>query len=146
MEKLNRTIDDIFAMSDSRYSLVNAISRKAREIADEAETNNDVLYRKPVNMVIDRLLDGRATIEHIEEVEADDLFADDEPPIAPLSSEIAPPTVTTVPIYAELAEAEDEDEEQAEQDEQEEQEDEEDYFASDSDFDLAADGGDSDEE
>ena len=65
-EKKIRTIDDIFEMSDSRYSLVNAISKKAREIADEAESNNDVLYRKPVNMVIDRLLDGRATIEHIE--------------------------------------------------------------------------------
>ena len=66
MEKTKRTIDDIFEMCDSRYSLVNAISKKAREIADEAENNHDVLYRKPVNMVIDRLLDGRATIEHIE--------------------------------------------------------------------------------
>ena len=66
MEKKRRTIDDIFEMCDSRYSLVNAISKKAREIADEAESNHDVLYRKPVNMVIDRLLDGRATIEHIE--------------------------------------------------------------------------------
>lgn len=81
MEKQNktsRTIDDIFEMSDSRYSLVNAISRKAREIADEAESNNDVLYRKPVNMVIDRLLDGRATIEHLEEVPQEDLFADED--------------------------------------------------------------------
>ena len=69
MEKKIRTIDDIFEMSESRYSLVNAISQKAREIADEAEANEDVLYRKPVNMVIDRLLDGRATIEHIEPVE-----------------------------------------------------------------------------
>lgn len=77
MEKKNRTIDDVFEMSDSRYSLVNAISRKAREIADEAESNHDVLYRKPVNMVIDRLLDGRAVIERIEEPEEDDLFADD---------------------------------------------------------------------
>ena len=77
MENKNRTIDDVFEMSDSRYSLVNAISRKAREIADEAESNHDVLYRKPVNMVIDRLLDGRAVIEHIEEPEEGDLFADD---------------------------------------------------------------------
>lgn len=77
MEKINRTIDDIFEMSDSRYSLVNAISRKAREIADEAESNKDVLYRKPVNMVIDRLLDGRATIMHIDDVEEDELFADE---------------------------------------------------------------------
>ena len=76
--KTNRTIDDIFEMSDSRYSLVNAISRKAREIADEAESNNDVLYRKPVNMVIDRLLDGRATIEHLEEVPQENLFADED--------------------------------------------------------------------
>lgn len=71
MEKKKKTIDDIFEMSDSRYSLVNAISKKAREIADEAQSNNDVLYRKPVNMVIDRLLDGRAIIEHIEQEEED---------------------------------------------------------------------------
>lgn len=103
MEKINRTIDDIFDMSDSRYSLVNAISRKAREIADEAETNNDVLYRKPVNMVIDRLLDGRATIEHIEDLPEDSLFADEERHV---------PEVT-VPVYAELAEAEDEEETKA---------------------------------
>lgn len=79
MEKTKKTIDDIFDMSDSRYSLVNAISRKAREIADEAESNSDVLYKKPVNMVIDRLLDGRATIMHIDDVKEDDLFADDAP-------------------------------------------------------------------
>lgn len=79
MEKINRTIDDIFDMSDSRYSLVNAISRKAREIADDAESNSDVLYQKPVNMVIDRLLDGRATILHIEDVKEDDVFDDDIP-------------------------------------------------------------------
>ena len=99
MEKIKRTIDDIFNMSDSRYSLVNAISRKAREIADEAENNNDVLYRKPVNMVIDRLLDGRATIEHIEEIEADNLFDDDAHPVHSVE--------TAMPVYAELAEAED---------------------------------------
>lgn len=77
MEKIKKTIDDIFDMSDSRYSLVNAISRKAREIADEAESNSDVLYQKPVNMVIDRLLDGRATIMHIDDVKEDELFTDD---------------------------------------------------------------------
>ena len=79
MEKKKKTIDDIFEMSDSRYSLVNAISKKAREIADEAESNNDVLYRKPVNMVIDRLLDGRATIEHIEVEEEEVHHAYDAP-------------------------------------------------------------------
>lgn len=120
MEKINRTIDDIFAMSDSRYSLVNAISRKAREIADEAENNNDVLYRKPVNMVIDRLLDGRATIEHIEEVEADDLFADDEAPIAPPVAEV------TVPIYAELAAVENDEAEETDDFDSDSQADDED--------------------
>lgn len=99
MEKIKRTIDDIFNMSDSRYSLVNAISRKAREIADEAENNHDVLYRKPVNMVIDRLLDGRATIEHIEDPNADDLFAEDSHTVPSVSE-------ATVPVYAELAAAE----------------------------------------
>ena len=29
-KKINRTIDDIFEMTESRYSLVNAISKKAR--------------------------------------------------------------------------------------------------------------------
>ena len=95
MEKINRTIDDIFEMSDSRYSLVNAISRKAREIADEAENNNDVLYRKPVNMVIDRLLDGRATIEHIEEPPAD-------------TQRHSLPVEVSLPVYAELEDGEEE--------------------------------------
>lgn len=99
MEKINRTIDDVFEMSDSRYSLVNAISRKAREIADEAENNNDVLYRKPVNMVIDRLLDGRATIEHIEEVPSDDASSDALRHAAMEAS---------LPVYAELENSEEE--------------------------------------
>lgn len=77
MEKTKKTIDDIFEMSESRYSLVNAISRRAREIADEAESNKDILYRKPVNMVVDRLLDGRATIMRMEDLDEDDLFVDD---------------------------------------------------------------------
>lgn len=107
MEKISRTIDDVFEMSDSRYSLVNAISKKAREIADEAESNNDVLYRKPVNMVIDRLLDGRATIRHIEPSEEDS--DDDQMWHTPSMTE------TTVPVYAELDSAEDNDENEAEE-------------------------------
>ncbi|MBQ4396571.1 MAG: DNA-directed RNA polymerase subunit omega [Clostridia bacterium] len=102
MEKIRRTIDDVFEMSESRYSLVNAISRKAREIADKAESNNDVLYRKPVNMVIDRLLDGRATIEHIQPQKSDE----DDFNATWHASYMAE---AGVPLYAEL-EAADEDE------------------------------------
>lgn len=60
IEKKN--IDDIFEMCDSRYALVNAISSKARAMADDAEAKREILDEKPVIMVLNNLLSGKSTI------------------------------------------------------------------------------------
>lgn len=57
-----RTIDDIFEMTDSRYALVEAVAKRARDIADEAEEKGEVLNKKPVNIVIDKLLEGKSVV------------------------------------------------------------------------------------
>ncbi len=64
-----KTIDDIFAAADSRYALVDAIAKKAREIADSAELNHVSLNEKPVNMVLRYLFEGKAHVENVSETE-----------------------------------------------------------------------------
>ena len=48
----------------SRYSLVVATAKRAREIADEAEENTE----KPVSMALEQILDGEYTIVEPEEI------------------------------------------------------------------------------
>lgn len=66
---MKKTIDEIFAEADSRYALVGAIAKKAREIADSAELNNVTLDEKPVNMVLRYLAEDKAHLENISETE-----------------------------------------------------------------------------
>jgi len=66
---MKKTIDEIFAQADSRYALVDAIAKKAREIADSAELNNVSLDEKPVNMVLRYLAEDKAHVENISETE-----------------------------------------------------------------------------
>ena len=46
----------------SRYSLVVATAKRAREIADEAEENKEIITEKPVSMALEQILDGEYTI------------------------------------------------------------------------------------
>ncbi|MDR1002367.1 MAG: DNA-directed RNA polymerase subunit omega [Oscillospiraceae bacterium] len=73
---MRKTIDDLLAMCDSRYVLVDAISRKARKIADEAEIRGLSLTDKPVNIVLNSLFDGNAEIKNKGEDEMEIVFAD----------------------------------------------------------------------
>jgi len=59
---MKRTIDDILNLCDSRYTLVNAVSAKARELADSAELHGEPMSKKPVITVLDNLKAGRYTI------------------------------------------------------------------------------------
>ena len=56
----------------SRYSLVVATAKRAREIADEAEENKEIITEKPVSMALEReplqILDGEYTIVEPEEI------------------------------------------------------------------------------
>ena len=47
----------------SRYSLVSATPKLAREISDEANMEGEILTEKPVSMALEKLLDGEYTIE-----------------------------------------------------------------------------------
>lgn len=62
-ENGNRTI--------SRYSLVSATAKLAREISDEASEEGEILTEKPVSLALEKLLDGEYTIE--EPIEIRDL-------------------------------------------------------------------------
>lgn len=44
--------------NDSRYAVVIAIAKRAREIAEEAEANSVILTEKPVSMAISDFTDG----------------------------------------------------------------------------------------
>lgn len=69
-----KTIDDVFAEADSRYALVDAIAKKAREISDNAELNNIPLDEKPVNLVLRLLLEDKAHITNLSETEIEITF------------------------------------------------------------------------
>lgn len=54
---------ELLTKIDSRYLLVNVVARRARQIALEAETNNEPLYEKPVTLAIHEVADGKLTAE-----------------------------------------------------------------------------------
>lgn len=47
----------------SRYSLVSATAKLAREISDEANADGDILTEKPVSLALQKLLDEEYIIE-----------------------------------------------------------------------------------
>lgn len=46
------SIDDMLCGRQSRYALVIAVAKRAREISAESEMNGEILIEKPVNMAI----------------------------------------------------------------------------------------------
>lgn len=57
-----KNIDDVLTLTDNRYSLVNTIAKRAREIADDAESKKVQLLEKPVNIVIANLKSGKSAL------------------------------------------------------------------------------------
>lgn len=47
------SVDEMLLGKQSRYSLVIAVAKRAREIASEAELKGDILVEKPVNLAIE---------------------------------------------------------------------------------------------
>lgn len=56
------SIDDMFSGKQSRYSLVIAVAKRAREIAEEAEQNGIIITEKPVNLAIKDFRNHKYTI------------------------------------------------------------------------------------
>lgn len=52
----------------SRYSLVTATAKRAREIAENAEENKVIITEKPVSMALEEILDGEYVIVEPEEI------------------------------------------------------------------------------
>ncbi len=52
-------VADLLKNVDSRYLLVNVIAKRARQIAIEAEENQEELTEKPVTLAIKEVADGK---------------------------------------------------------------------------------------
>ena len=52
----------------SRYSLVTATAKLARDIAEEADLNKEILTDMPVSLALEKLLDGDYKIVEPDEI------------------------------------------------------------------------------
>lgn len=52
----------------SRYSLVTATAKRAREISENAEANKVIMTEKPVSVALDEILAGEYVIVEPEEI------------------------------------------------------------------------------
>ena len=52
----------------SRYSLVTATAKRAREIAEEAEENKQIITEKPVSLALEEILSGDLLLVEPEEI------------------------------------------------------------------------------
>lgn len=71
---------DLIEKVGSRYLLVNLVSRRARDIAETAEEQGEVLEKKPVSSAIDEVYTGKLTVEPLDETQNE---AQDEAPVQP---------------------------------------------------------------
>jgi len=51
----------------SNYLLVNLVARRARDIAQKAEDNEEILDKKPVSIAIDEVYSGKLTLDRTNE-------------------------------------------------------------------------------
>lgn len=58
----NPDLTEVLEKYDSRYSLVSATAKRAREIAAQAEENGDILEEKPVSLALDEIIAGKIGI------------------------------------------------------------------------------------
>ena len=59
---INSNLDAILE-GNSRYSLVIATAKRAREISDEALEKGDIITEKPVTLALDEFIQGQREIE-----------------------------------------------------------------------------------
>ena len=59
---INTELDQILSADQSRYSLVIAVAKRAREISNEAESKGEILIEKPANLAVADLADHKYEI------------------------------------------------------------------------------------
>ncbi len=65
---LNPDLRNVLKGKTSRYSLVLATAKRAREIADEAEQMGEIIVEKPVTLAVNEFIDGKYLIEEPEDI------------------------------------------------------------------------------
>ncbi|MCL2513361.1 MAG: DNA-directed RNA polymerase subunit omega [Oscillospiraceae bacterium] len=65
---LNSDLNLLLKDKTSRYSLVTAAAKRARDISEESEKTGRVLVEKPVSLAVNDLLDGKYRIVEPEEI------------------------------------------------------------------------------
>ena len=65
---LNVDVRPILGKHTSRYSLVTAIAKHARDLVDEAEADRHTLVGKPVSISLDDFLDDKYAVLEPEEI------------------------------------------------------------------------------
>ena len=64
----NPDLRNVLKNRTSRYSLVTAVAKRARDIASEAQENGEILEEKPVSLALDELINGKFEIVEPEEI------------------------------------------------------------------------------
>ncbi|MBR5246638.1 MAG: DNA-directed RNA polymerase subunit omega [Clostridia bacterium] len=64
----NPDLRNVLANNTSRYSLVTAIAKRAREISSEAQENGEILNEKPVSIALDEIINGKYEVVESEEL------------------------------------------------------------------------------
>lgn len=64
----NPDLRGVLANHLSRYSLVTATAKRAREIAETAEENKEIITEKPVSLALEEILNGDYVIVEPEEI------------------------------------------------------------------------------
>ena len=68
----NPDLKKVLDKCNSRYSLVVATAKRAREIRDEAVKNEVLLDVKSVSTAMDEIIDGKYVVDEPEEIKSKD--------------------------------------------------------------------------
>jgi DNA-directed RNA polymerase subunit omega len=64
----NPDLREVLKNRTSRYSLVTAIAKRARDISTEAQENEEILNDKPVSIALDEIINGKFVVVEPEEI------------------------------------------------------------------------------
>ncbi len=64
----NPDLSSVLSNHTSRYSLVTATAKLAREISEENEANDEFVTEKPVSTALDKILSGEYEIVEPDEI------------------------------------------------------------------------------
>ncbi len=64
----NPDLRNVLKNKTSRYSLVTAVAKRAREISADAQEEGEILTEKPVSLALDEIISGKLEIVEPEEI------------------------------------------------------------------------------